>query len=268
VPPAQGAGLGLNILLAMRIGLIGAGSMAAALARGWDEPVVVFAPNEVRAAELAAEVGGENVSSNAEVAQRTDVVVLCHKPKQLDQVAAELGGAANAVASVLGGTPLAELERAYPNTPVYRFMPNVAAEVRRGILCYAPGSRAADGPEAEVLELFGRLGLVMPIDETLIDAATALMGCGPAFFALVVEALVDAGVRHGLAPAEAARMVVETMAGTAALLTDSDLDSANVRRRVTSPGGSTARGLAELERGRVRSAFADAVAAVVRLERP
>ncbi len=254
----------LNILPVMRIGLIGAGNMAAALARGWGERVVVFDPDEARAGELAAEVGGENVSSNAEVAERSDAVVLCHKPGQLERVASELGGGASAVVSILGGTPLAELERAYPDTPVYRFMPNVAAEVRRGVFCYVPGTLAAEGPEADVLELFGRLGTVIPIDEALIDTATALMGCGPAFFALVVEALVDAGVRHGLTPADAARMVVETMAGTAALLADPELDSATLRRRVTSPGGSTARGLAELEREHVRSAFADAVAAVVR----
>lgn len=247
----------------MRIGLIGAGNMAAALARGWGEPVVLFDPDEARAAELAAAVGGETVASNAEVAERADVVVLCHKPAQLERVAEETGGAADAVVSILGGTPVADVERAYPGAPVYRFMPNVAAEVRRGVFCYAPGARAGDGPEGQVLELFGRLGTVIPVDEPLIEVATALMGCGPAFFALVVEALVDAGVRHGLPPADAGRMAAEAMAGTAELLSERDLDTAALRRRVTSPGGSTARGLAELERGGVRTAFADAVAAVV-----
>jgi pyrroline-5-carboxylate reductase len=247
----------------MRVGLIGAGNMAGALARGWREPVVLFDPDEARAAELAAEVGGETLASNAEVAERADAVVLCHKPAQLHEVAAETGGAAKAVVSILGGVPLAEVERAYPDTPVYRFMPNVAAEVRRGVFCYAPGTTAAAGPEAEVLELFGRLGTVMPVDEPLIDAATALMGCGPAFFALVAESLVDAGVRHGLPPGDASRMTVETMAGTAALLVERDFDTASLRRTVTSPGGSTARGLAELEHGAVRSTFANAVAAVV-----
>jgi pyrroline-5-carboxylate reductase len=137
------------------------------------------------------------------------------------------------------------------------------AELARGVFCYAPGTRAADGPEEQVLELFGRLGSVIALDERLMDVATALMGCGPAFFALVVEALVDAGVRHGLDPGDAGRMAVETMAGTAELLAARDLDTAELRRRVTSPGGSTARGLAELERGGVRTAFADAVTAVV-----
>jgi pyrroline-5-carboxylate reductase len=248
----------------MRIGLSGAGNMAAALARGWGDQVVLFDPDEARAAELAAEVGGETVASNRELAQRADAIVLCHKPAQLEEVAAEVGETPSAVITILGGTPVAEVERAYPGAPVYRFMPNMPAEVRRGVFCYAPGTLAADGPEAEVLELFGRLGTVVPVEEPLMDAATALMGCAPAFFAVVVEALVDAGVRHGLQAGEAARMVVETMAGTAALLAERDHDTADLRRRVTSPGGSTARGLVELERGGVRTAFADAVAAVVR----
>lgn len=247
----------------MRIGLIGAGNMAGALARGWGEPVILFDPDEARAAELAAETGGEVVASNAELAERVDALVLCHKPAQLAAVAAETAGRAKAVISILGGTPLADVERAYPAVPAYRFMPNIPAEVQRGVFCYAPGSRAAEGPEPEILELFGRLGTVIPLDEGLMDAATALMGCGPAFFALAVEALVDAGVRHGLQPMDATRMAVETMAGTAAVLSEQGLEPAVLRRRVTSPGGSTARGLAELERGGLRAAFAAAVSAVV-----
>jgi pyrroline-5-carboxylate reductase len=101
------------------------------------------------------------------------------------------------------------------------------------------------------------------VDEPLIEPAMALMSCGPAFFALVVEALVDAGVRHGLQPPDAERMAVETMAGTATMLREHDLNAAALRRRVTSPGGSTARGLEALERGGVRAAFHDAVTAVV-----
>lgn len=251
----------------MRIGLIGAGNMAGALARGWQEPVVIFDPVEERAGQLAADVGGEAVTSNAEVAQRADLLVLCHKPADLAAVAAEVGGTgtgrAGAVVSILGGTPVAAVERAYPGAAVYRFMPNVAAEVRRGVFCYAPGARAAEGPEAEVLELFARLGIVIPVDEARMEAATALSGCAPAFFAVAVEALVDAGVRHGLGAAEAGRMAVEAMAGAAALLADGELDTAALRRRVTSPGGSTARGLLELERGCLRATLQHAVDAVV-----
>jgi pyrroline-5-carboxylate reductase len=237
--------------------------MASALARGWGEPVLVSDVDQARARALADELGGEAPGSNAYVADAADAVVLCHKPPQLNEVAGEIRDRAKAVVSILAGTPIADVEAAYPGLPVYRFMPNIAAEVGQGVFAYAPGSTASKGPEGEVLDKFGKIGTVVPTPEPLIDAATALMGCGPAFFALVAEALVDAGVRQGLQPDAAARMVVGTMAGTAATLRENGLDTAALRRRVTSPGGSTARGLAALERGGVRSAFSDAVDAVV-----
>jgi pyrroline-5-carboxylate reductase len=247
----------------MVIGLIGAGNMGSALARGLGEPLLVADADRARAESLALALEGEAVGSNAELAERADVVFLAHKPAGLDEVAAELDGRARAVASILGGTPLAALERAYPGVPVYRLMPNLPVELRRGVVCYAGGEHAAEGPERELLGMIGRLGTVIELDERLMEAATALMGCGPAFFALVVEALADAGVRHGLSPERAAVMATETMAGTAAALSGRELEAAELRRRVTSPGGSTARGLAALERGGVRGAFADAVDAVV-----
>ena len=247
----------------MDVGLIGAGSMASALARGWAMPLLVADVDPERARALAEAVGGEAVQSNAQVAERADLIVLCHKPAQLEEVADELRGKARAVVSILGGTPVSAIERAYPDVPVYRVLPSIPAEVRQGVFCYSPGTLAAQGPEEEVQELFGRLGSVIALPDGLIDAAMALMSCGPAFFALMAEALVDAGVLHGLQPADAARMTVETMAGTAAVLREHDLDTGALRRRVTSPGGSTARGLAALERAGLRAAAHDAVAAVV-----
>jgi pyrroline-5-carboxylate reductase len=247
----------------MVIGLIGAGNMGSALARGLGEPLLVVDADRARAEALALELQGEALGSAGELAERADVVFLAHKPAQLEEVAGELGGRASAVASVLGGVGLAALERAYPQVPVYRFMPNLAAEVRRGVVCYAPGSRAGDGPEGELLGVVGRVGSVVELEEPLLEPATALAGCGPAFFALAVEALSDAGVRHGLTAERAALLASETMAGTAAMLSGRELGTVELRRRVTSPGGSTARGLEALERGGLRSAFADAVAAVV-----
>jgi pyrroline-5-carboxylate reductase len=251
----------------MRIGLIGAGNMASALARGWGDPVLVSDVDEARARALAEQLGGEAPGSNAYVADSADAVVLCHKPAQLEAVAGEIRDRAKAIISILGGTAIADVEAAYPGLPVYRFMPNIAAEVGQGVFCYSPGTRAAAGPEREVLGLFARIGTVVPVPEQLIDAATALMGCGPAFFALAAEALVDAGVRHGIQPDDAALMAVETMAGTASTLRASGLDTAGLRRRVTSPGGSTARGLAALERGGLRAAFSDAVDAAAGRDR-
>jgi pyrroline-5-carboxylate reductase len=238
--------------------------MATALARGWGEPVLVSDVDHARAEGLAAELGGEAPGSNAYVADAADAIVLCHKPAQLAEVAGEIRDRAKAVVTILGGVPLAEVEAAYPGKPVYRFMPNIPAEVGEGVFAYAAGSLAASGPEGEILDTFGRIGTVVPTPEPLIDAAMAVMSCSPAFFALVVEALVDAGVRSGLQPEAASQMAVGAMAGTAATLRAHDFDTLALRRRVTSPGGSTARGLAALERGGVRDAFSNAVDAVVK----
>lgn len=247
----------------MRIGFIGAGSMASALARGIGEPALVHDVQTERAEALAAEVGGVVSASNRELAEGADVVVLAHKPAQLSEVAQEVGGSAKAVASIVAATPVARLEDAYPGVPVYRFIPNIPVEVGRGVFCYAPGSRAAEGPEQELLRLFGRSGLVIPLDEPLIEPAMALMSCGPAFLALVVEAMADAGARHGLEPRLAAQLVVETLAGTAAYLEAHDLDAGQLRRRVATPGGLTEKGLAVLEEAGLRGGFDAAVDLVV-----
>ena len=161
----------------MRIGLIGAGNMASALARGLGEPVVVSDIDRARAEALAHEVGGEVARSNVSAAA-TDAAVLAHKPAQLAAVAAEIRDEARAVISILGGVPVAAVEEAYPDRPVYRFMPSIPVEVRQGVVCYAPGTRAAEGPEKEIRELFGRLGTLIELPESSIDAATAVMSCG------------------------------------------------------------------------------------------
>lgn len=248
----------------MEIGLIGAGNMASALARGIGEPALVADVDAAKAAALAAELGGQAVASNAELAERADVVVLCHKPKQLDEVAGEVAGRAGAIVSILAATDTARLEAAYPDVPVYRFIPNIPAEVRQGVLCYVPGRLAAEGPEQEILALFGRAGAVIPLEsEPLIEPAMALMSCGPAFMALMAESFAEAGAAHGLAPDEALRMTVETMAGTAAYLREHGYDAEALRGRVATPGGATERGLIALEERGLRDVCRAAVDAVV-----
>ncbi len=164
---------------------------------------------------------------------------------------------------MLGGVSTTMLADAYPDAPVFRLMPNTAVEVGRGVILYTPGARRARELESRVLALFERLGIVVRIGEEQIAAATAISGVGPAYQALLAEAQVDAAVRRGLAPAVAAQLVTETMAGTAALLQAREYDTLAVRRDVTSPGGSTARGLAALERAGIRSAFQDAADSVI-----
>jgi pyrroline-5-carboxylate reductase len=252
----------------MRLGLIGAGNMASALARGIGEPVLVADIDTGKAEALAAELGGEAVSSNSELAERADAVVLCHKPKQLDEVAAELAGHTGVVVSILAATSTEQLEAAYPGVPVYRFIPNIPAEVRQGVLCYVPGRLAAEGPEGEILELFGRAGAIIQLDsEPLIEPAMALMSCGPAFMALVAESFAEAGAAHGLEREQALRMTVETMAGTAAYLREHGYDTEAVRVRVATPGGTTERGLIALEQRGLGDVCRAAVDAVVEATR-
>lgn len=242
----------------MKVGLIGAGNMARAMARGWGEPVLASDSGSGRAAELAAELGGR-AASNLEVAREADLVVLCHKPYQLDRIAGELAGHVRAVASVLGATSVGTLQQAYPGVPVFRMMPNTPVEVRRGIICYSPAPEIDPAFEREVVAQFERLGWVATIEERLMDTATSVTSLGPAYLALVAEAQVDAAVRHGLAPDLAGALAAETMAGSAELLRQRGHDTLTVRREVTSPGGSTARGLDALERGGLRAAFSEAM---------
>lgn len=247
----------------MQVGLIGSGNMARGLARGWGRPVTCSDVDPAKAEALVAELGGEVVATNAQLAQRVDLVVLCHKPAQLHDVAAEIRPHAKAVASILGGVGLADLKAAYPDCPVYRFLPNTPVELRQGVVVRAADHHQDARLDQGVPALFRELGLLVEVDDGHVDVAMGLMSNAPAYVALLVEAQVDAGVRHGLAPDQAAAMVVQTFAGTAALLARRGNDTLAVRREVTSPGGSTARGLAALERGGVRAAFHDALDAVL-----
>lgn len=246
----------------MVVGLVGSGSIARSLALGWGEPVLCTDAGSGRAGALAEEVGGEALDSNAELADRADLVVLCHKPSQLEAVAGE-AAAARAVASVLAGRSLADLQAAYPDRPVFRLMPSKAVEMRRGVICFTPTPGASPQLESKVVELFGRLGTLLSLPEPLMDPATALAGAGPAYLALVAEALRDGAVRQGFPAEQAATIVTETLAGTAELLRARQHDTLALRQEIASPGGFTERGLTALERAGVRGAFADALAAAV-----
>lgn len=205
-----------------------------------------------KARKLAGEMGGEAVDSNGELAARADVVILAVKPGALQEAAGELAGA-RSVISILGATPLEKVEAAFPGAEVGRVMPNLAVEVGQGVLCVT-GSFSTEAREK--LDL---LGCVVELPDSDFDAATALMGCSPAYFALAAEALVAAGVDAGLEKELVEKMVVEAAAGTGSLMRIRP--PADVRVSVTSPGGSTEAGLEALEREGAREAFEAAVRA-------
>jgi pyrroline-5-carboxylate reductase len=207
-----------------------------------------------RAERLAEELGGEAVS-NEEIARRADLVLLAVKPNKLEAVAPQLDGVERVV-SVLAVVPLERLEAAFPGAEALRVMPNVGVEVRKGVLCVA--GRASE----EVRAKLALLGHVVEIPDEDFDEATAIMGCAPAYLALAVEALADAGAKAGLDAELARELVVETAAGTAELLRVRH--PADVRKAVASPGGSTEAGLEALDREGARAAFEAAVEASLR----
>lgn len=238
----------------MVVGFVGSGNMAAAIARGWAgefERMLFSDSGSGRAQALADELGGE-VASNAEIAAAADLLVLAVKPAKLDLVAPQLS-AAESVVSVLAATPLQRLNEALPDAEVLRVMPNLAVEVRRGVLCVAGAANPT------VREKLALLGHVAEIEDTDFDVATAIMGCSPAYLALAAEALADAGAAAGFDPQLARELVVETAVGTAALLREHD--PAELRRAVASPGGATEAGLEALDREGAAHAFAAAVEA-------
>ncbi|HEX2359524.1 MAG TPA: pyrroline-5-carboxylate reductase [Solirubrobacterales bacterium] len=250
----------------MKIGFVGSGNMAGGLARGWaaarGEPgspdAMYFADADPeRARALAEEVGGDAVDGNRAVAERSDLVVLAVKPDALEAAAADLAGTGTPVLSILAGTRLASLRGALPGAEVIRVMPNLGAEIRQAVLCVAFPEGGDAALHNEVSELLGTIGDVIELDEDLIDAATAIMGCSPGYLALMAEALVEAGVGEGLTADQATRMVAGAMSATGGLLALHEPGA--LKRAVASPGGMTEAGLTVLEERNLREMLLAAV---------
>ncbi len=248
----------------MIVGFAGSGNMAGALARGIargssaPEEMLFTDSGSGRAAALAAELDGERVATLEGLAERADVVFLAVKPAALEAVAPRIAGRGAAVVSVLAATPLARHAAAFGATPVLRAIPNLAVEIGAGVVCHAPAP--GDAPAiAAALELLSGLGSLIELPDEQLDAATAVMGCAPAYIALAAGALADAGAAAGLDPALSARLVREGIEGVGRHLADRDPDP--MQAAIASPGGSTEAGLAVLADRHVAAAFAAAVEA-------
>ncbi len=238
----------------MKLGFVGAGNMATGLARGLaaaeGEPgapdAMLFTDAAAEKAEaLAAEVGGEAVDGARALAEASDIVVLAVKPAVLDDVARELVDAGTPVISILAGTPLEKLAAALPGVDLVRVMPNLGAQLRQAVLCVSYPEGLDEASKARANKLLALLGDVIEIEEELIDAATAIMGCSPGYLALLAEILVEEGVKLGLTEDQTSRMVARSMAATGGLL---DLhEPGALKRAVASPGGMTEAGLDALE---------------------
>lgn len=271
-----------------RIAIIGGGSIGEALLSGLlragrqVKDLVVAEKFPDRAKQLA-ETYSVRVTSVAEATDSATYVIIAVKPADVESVTGEI---AEAVAkaegdseeqvfiSVAAGVNTAFYEAKLPaGAPVIRVMPNAPMVVGGGVSALARGRFATPEQLKEVSAIFDTVGDVLTVPESQLDAVTAVSGSGPAYFFLMVEALVDAGVAAGLSRDVATELVVHTMAGSAAMLLDRrdstpagsmDTSAASLRALVTSPGGTTAAGLRELERGGLRSAVADAIEAAKR----
>ncbi len=260
------------------IGFIGTGNMGGALARAVAKTrcLVTLADADRRKAEALAADIGENatVSDSASVIADCDAVFLGVKPQMLEGLAAELAPAVKArkghilFITMAAGVSLGAVEKLFSrgegdtDTAVIRIMPNTPAAVGAGMILYCPGANAGDADKALFLDVMQKAGTLDELPERLIDAASCVSGCGPAFVCLFVEALADGGVRCGLPRDKALLYAMETVKGTAALMEATGQHPGALKDAVCSPGGTTIEGVATLEEHGFRAAAMEAVTAV------
>lgn len=229
------------------------------------EEVLVSEPMAQRRQFLAQQYGVGVTDENLVAAKATDVLLLAIKPQVFEAVVSELANEERSspqlVISILAGVPLSKLELAFPQQPVIRAMPNTPATIGAGMTAIAPGQFARSSHLEQAQRIFQAVGEVVEVPESLMDAVTGLSGSGPGYVAIVVEALTDGGVAAGLPRAIAAKLALQTVLGTAQLLHESGLHPAELKDRVTSPGGTTIAGIAQLESHSFRSALIEAVKA-------
>ncbi|MGY0501835.1 pyrroline-5-carboxylate reductase [Nocardia sp. FBN12] len=255
-----------------RIAVVGGGRIGEALVAGLLESgratkdLVIVEPLAPRAAQLAERFKVRVSGSVSDAVVGADIVVIAVKPSVVDSVLTDLSKADldssgdQVLVSLAAGVSTARLEAKLPaGFAVVRVMPNTPMLVGQGMCVQSPGRYAKAEQLEQVGEMLEAVGKVVTVPESQMDAVTAVSGSGPAYFFLVVEAMVDAAVGLGLARDVAGELVVQTMIGSAAMLDETGQSPADLRAAVTSPGGTTAAALRELERGALRSTFTEAL---------
>ncbi len=264
--------------MSVKLGIIGGGVMGSAILSRLLEQEI-YRPNDVLVSEpdtnrreiLLQKYGVQVTSDNQAVAGVSEVLLLAIKPQIFEVVAKDitLGKIDNMklpedrslVISILAGVSLGQLEELLGDRPIIRAMPNTPATVGAGITAIAPSKFVGSIHLAKATALFGAVGEVVEVPEYLMDAVTGLSGSGPAFVAIAIEALADGGVAAGLPRAIASKLALSTVLGTAQLLQTTGIHPAELKDRVTSPGGTTIAGIEQLESSGFRSALIKAVQA-------
>jgi pyrroline-5-carboxylate reductase len=259
---------------ARRIAVLGAGKIGEALlsglvSSGWREPGELWATSrrQERVDELTDRYAVRATTSNAEAVAGAAIVVVAVKPQDIEVLLGEIGPLIQpeqTVLSVAAAIPTATIERQLGSgVPVVRAMPNTPAVVHEGMAGICAGSHAAEQHLTLAEEALRHLGAVVRVSEPYMDAVTAVSGSGPAYFALLAEAMIEAGILLGLSREVSTQLVVQTMLGTAKQLRDEKMHPVELREMVTSPGGTTIRAIRELERAGVRAAFLNAIQAAM-----
>jgi pyrroline-5-carboxylate reductase len=259
---------------ARRIAVLGAGKIGEALlsglvSSGWREPSELWATSrrQERVEELTERYGVRATTSNAEAVAGAAIVVVAVKPQDLEALLGEIGGLLGeeqTMLSIAAAIPTSLIEaHLLARVPVVRAMPNTPSTVHEGIAGIAAGAHAAETHLAAAEEVLSHLGRVVRVPESHMDAVTAVSGSGPAYFALLAEAMIEAGILLGLSREISTQLVVQTMLGTAKQLRDTHTHPVELREMVTSPGGTTIAAIRELERAGVRAAFLNAIQAAM-----
>ncbi len=257
-----------------RLAVLGAGKMGGALiagllASGWRKPddVVATARREERAAELADTFGIHTTLDNAAAVEGAQVVVVAVKPQDIEALLADVSPGVSeeqTLLSVVAAIPTSFIEaRLTSPVPVIRAMPNTPSVVHEGMAGIAAGRHAREEHLKLCSEVLDHVGRVVVVPEAYLDAVTAISGSGPAYFALLAEAMIEAGILLGLSREISTDLVIQTMLGSAKLLRDEKMHPVELREMVTSPGGTTIRAIRVLEQSGVRAAFLNAIQAAM-----
>jgi pyrroline-5-carboxylate reductase len=261
---------GRQVLAGQRLAFIGSGVMAEAMLAGALEKRLVEAgqiiashPRNKRADELASRHGIQTTTSNLEAAQFADIVILCVKPQRLKAIFHELGGKIRPdqlLVSIVAGATSAALAERLNHPAVVRAMPNTPAQIGQGITVWSSTESVSERQKEQVQALLSALGEEMWFEEErFVDMATAISGTGPAYVFLVMEALIDAAVHLGFSRQDARELVTKTLLGSVLFAEESQKHPAELRNMVTSPNGTSAEALYQLEKGAVRTVFSKAV---------
>lgn len=241
-----------------RIAILGAGRIGEALLAGLQSSGWTNIVSTTRA---------DGANANPEAVRGADVVVISVKPQDIDVLLAQIHDAIlteQMVLSVAAAIPTAYIEERLPaGIPVVRAMPNAPSVVHEGMAGIAGGAHATDEHLATAEDVLSKLGRVVRVPESALDAVTAISGSGPAYFALLAEAMIEAGLLLGLSREISTTLVVQTMLGTAKELRDEGMHPVELRESVTSPGGTTIAAIRELEQAGVRAAFLNAIQAAM-----